>query len=131
MYGVADEIPIGIWYELLPQVDLTLNMLRQSNLSHNVSSHSHLTGPHGFNKIPFTPLECIVLIHNNPGKQLMWEPHSVNGFYVSTSRENYRCYTLQAKDTRSKSVSDIVFFKHKYITNMTVTPEDTVIQAEK
>ena len=71
MYGVADEIPIGIWYELLPQVDLTLNMLRQSNLSHNVSSHSHLTGPHGFNKIPFTPLECIVLIHNNPGKQLM------------------------------------------------------------
>ena len=29
----------------------------------------------------------------------------------------------------SKRVSDIVYFKHKHITNPTVTPEDAVVQA--
>ncbi len=33
------------------------------------------------------------------------------------------------KNTRSKRVSDTVHFKHKYITQPTLTPEDTIVKA--
>jgi hypothetical protein len=33
------------------------------------------------------------------------------------------------KKTRSERISDTVFFKHKYITHLTVTPADTIVKA--
>ena len=72
-----------------------------------------------------------MLIHGKPGKGLMRSPHAVNGWYVGTSIEHYRCYTMWGKDTRSNRVSYMVFFKIKYITNPTVTPEDAAVQAAK
>ena len=44
------------------------------------------------------------------------------------STERYHYYTVWIRETGAKIVSDTVYFKHKYITNPTVTPEDAVIQ---
>ena len=111
VFGVTDDFLLGIWDELIPLVELTLNLLRQSNVAPNVSVHAHLTWPHNFNKIPLEPLGWTVLIHNNPGKLLTWAPHYVNGWYVVTSREQYQCYMVWAKYTRSKRVSNTLFSK--------------------
>ena len=43
--------------------------------------------------------------------------------------EHYRCHKIYMKKTRSKRISDTVFFKHKYITQPTVTPADTIVKA--
>ena len=43
--------------------------------------------------------------------------------------EHYRCHKIYVKTTRSKRISDTVFFKHKYITQPTVTPADTIVKA--
>ena len=38
-------------------------------------------------------------------------------------------FNLFAKLTRAERVSDTVFFKHKYLTQPTVSPEDTIVAA--
>ena len=38
-------------------------------------------------------------------------------------------YIIHVKKTRSKRISDTVFFKHKHITQPTLTPIDTVVRA--
>jgi len=43
--------------------------------------------------------------------------------------EHYRCHKIYVKKTRSERISDTVFFKHKYITQPTVTPVDTIVKA--
>ena len=38
-------------------------------------------------------------------------------------------FNLFAKSTRVERVTDTVFFKHKYLTQPTVSPEDTIVAA--
>lgn len=44
------------------------------------------------------------------------------------SKHQYICHWILLKATRAKQISDTVFFKHKYITQSTLTPEDLVIK---
>ena len=43
--GKATSFPPTLWYRLLPQAKLTVNLLRQSNAGPNVSAYAHLSGP--------------------------------------------------------------------------------------
>ena len=38
-------------------------------------------------------------------------------------------FNIFAKTTRTERVSDTIFFKHKYITQPPVSPEDTIVAA--
>ena len=55
--------------------------------------------------------------------------NSVNGWYLHTSDEHYRCHEIYVKHIRSTRISDTVHFKHKHITTPTLTPEDTIVKA--
>ena len=55
--------------------------------------------------------------------------NSVDGWYLGTSDEHYRCHVIYVKHSRSKRISDTVHFKHKHITAPTLTPEDTIVKA--
>ena len=49
--GVAEDFPAYLWDRLLPQTGITLNLLRQSNTTPNVSAYAHLSGPFDYNKM--------------------------------------------------------------------------------
>ena len=44
------------------------------------------------------------------------------------SHEHYRCHVIYVKMTRSERVTDTVHFKHKHISQPTVTPEDIIVK---
>ena len=108
---------MNLWDKLLPQAEMTVNMLRQSNIAPNCSAYQYLYGPHDYNKMPLAPMRCAVLVHEKPGKRGSWDPHAVDGWYVGTSPEHYRCHKVWIKKTCAERVSDTVFFKHRYLTN--------------
>jgi hypothetical protein len=58
-----------------------------------------------------------------------WAERSIDGWYLGTSSEHYRCHIIHVKKTNSERISDTVFFKHKYITQPTLTKVDTVVRA--
>ncbi len=46
---------------------------------------------------------------------------------MKTSEEHYRTHVIFAKKTRAKRLADTVFFKHKYLTQPTITPADAIV----
>ncbi len=43
--------------------------------------------------------------------------------------EHHQCFHVYIVKTRATRISDTVFFKHQYITNLQITPETLVIKA--
>ena len=127
--GTAENFPLHLWDRLLPQAELTLNMLRQSKLVPKVSSYAHLYGQHDYNAHPLGPLGCAVEAHVMPGKRESFEPHSASGWYLGVSLEHYRCHDIYIKDTKGVRTCQTVYFKHKYLTMPTITKADAIIKA--
>jgi hypothetical protein len=64
--GVDPTFPPYLWDLLLPQVELTLNLLRQLTLNPRISAWEYFQGLFDFNKTPLGPVGCRVLIHAKP-----------------------------------------------------------------
>ena len=70
--GTADNFPPSLWDKLLPQTEITLNLLRQSNATPTVSTYAHLNGPFDYNKMPLAPMGCQVQVHEKTDKRGTW-----------------------------------------------------------
>ncbi len=66
--GVADDFPQNLWDRLLPQTEITLNLIRQSNAMPTVSAYAHLSGPFDYNKMLLAPMGCKAQIHEKTDK---------------------------------------------------------------
>ena len=127
--GVDATFPMNLWDKLLPQAELTLNLLRQSNSTPTVSAYAHLFGPFDFYRMPLAPLGCPVQVHEPPANRRTYAFHSKLGWNLGVSLEHYRCSRTWVKATQAERISETVFFKHKYITNPSVTHADVVVKA--
>ena len=124
--GVADDFPLYLWDRLLPQAEITLNLLRQSNATPTVSAYAHLCGPFDYNKMPLAPMGSKVQIHEATDKRGTCAYHSIDGWYFFTSPKHYRTHVCHAKATKSERLSDTVKF---FNDAPEVTPEDKLMQA--
>ncbi len=127
--GVADNFPPSLWDRLLPQTEITLNFLRQSNVLLNILAYAHLSGPFDYNKMPLAPMGCEVQVHKKADKQGTWAYHFVDGWYLSTSPDHYCTHLCHIKNTSSNQLLHTVHFKHKHITNPTLTHTDKIMRA--
>ncbi len=72
---------------------------------------------------------CVVQIDKRSEKRESWAFNLIDGWYLRTSPEHYQCHVIYVKKSRNERTSDMVHFKHKYITQPTLTPEDTIVKA--
>jgi hypothetical protein len=72
---------------------------------------------------------CAVQIHQGSERRASWAANAIDGWYLQTSPEHYRCHVIYVKQTKSERVSDTVFFKTKYITQPTLSRADIVSKA--
>ena len=127
--GVDDKFPLSLWCHLLEPAELTLNLLRKSNVTPKISAFAHVHGHHDYMKKPFAPLGCAVQSHVKPEDRRTWDARADAGYSLGTSMEHHRCYRVYITKTRATRISDTVFFQHQYITNPTISPESSVIAA--
>ncbi len=69
------------------------------------------------------------MAHDKPNRRKSFAQHCSKGWILGTSPEHYRCWEHWSKDTRTTRITATAFFKHKYITNPTVTPADAITSA--
>jgi hypothetical protein len=74
--------------------------------------------------MPLAPLGCTAQMHKAPTKCNTWAENT-----IQTLPKHYQCHIIYTKKTRSMRISDAVWFKHKYITQSTLTPVDTIVKA--
>ena len=60
------NFPIQEWDRLLPQCDITLNILRSSRRQPNLSAYAANFGNFNFNQTPLAPPVTHVLVHETP-----------------------------------------------------------------
>ena len=109
MCGVAKDFPMNLWDCLIPQAELTCNILHQSNVAPKVAAQAYAFGPHDSNRMPLAPMVCAVQIHEKTSKSKTWGVHSVDGWYLQTHPHHYRCFEVWSKHTGTERISDIVF----------------------
>jgi hypothetical protein len=127
--GVANNFPPNLWDWLLPQTEITINLIRQSNTTPNILAYAHLSGPFNYNKMPLAPMGCEAQVHEKTNKGGTWAYHLVDGWHLFTSPEHYCTHNCYIKHTKSRRLSNTVQFQHKRITNPSITQANKVMHA--
>jgi hypothetical protein len=127
--GLPPAFPHYLWNLLLPQTELTLNLLGQSSVTPNMFAWEHFNGPFDYNATPLLPLGCPVITHNKLATCCTWDFCGSDGFYVGVSLEHYFCHCIIKAKTKSLYISDTVNVCHHYLTIPTVTPANTIVHS--
>ncbi|KAI2506705.1 Reverse transcriptase (RNA-dependent DNA polymerase) [Fragilaria crotonensis] len=125
--SVDKNFPLHLWDKLLPQAELTLNLLRGSRINPKLSAHAQLHGAVDFNRTPIAPPGIRVLVHVKPAERTTWSPHGADGWYTGPALESYRCYTVWLWDTRATRVCDTLSWFPTKITMPLASSNDLIL----
>jgi hypothetical protein len=104
-----------LWDRLLPQADITLNLLRTSRLHPQLSAAAHYHGLVDYNKTAFVPPGCKIVAHEKPDKRQTWAPHKQHGYSLGPAIHHYRCQNVYISTTASERIVDsLELFPHNY-----------------
>ena len=103
----ADDLPLGLWDELLPQAELCLNHLIPYPSNTTISAYAGLhSGAFDFAAHPIAPAGSRVVVHDKPAIRASWAPHGTHGYYLGPAQSHYRCYRVWTTSSRSIRISD-------------------------
>jgi hypothetical protein len=113
--SVDPTFPLHLWDKLLPQAEITLNLLRTSRLHPQLSAAAHFHGLVDYNKTVFAPPGCKIIAHKKPGKRRTWAPHGQHGYSLGPAVHHYQCQHVYIFSTASERVIDTLeFYPHNY-----------------
>ena len=69
---VAGDFSYHLWGLLLPQSELTHNLLQQSSVNLDILAWEHYNGAFNCDVTPLVTLGTCVIAYNTPGKWLSW-----------------------------------------------------------
>ena len=127
--GMDPKFSLNLWYKLLPQTQITLNLLRNSRVNPLLSAYCQIWGNFDFNQKNLAPLGTKLLVHIKPKVRESWAPRATNAWYIGPALPHYRCYLIWIIDTNTERISDsIAWFPH--YTNIPVyTNQSTILSA--
>jgi hypothetical protein len=125
------DFPLQLWDRLLPQAEITLNLLRASRTQPNKSAYEVMFGPYDYNSHPLMPPGTKIVIHEKPGQRASWDPHGKQGWYIGPALEHYRCHRCHISTTNAERISKTVDFFHCIDPIPKITAQEaTIIAAE-
>ncbi|KAL7503146.1 LOW QUALITY PROTEIN: hypothetical protein ACHAXN_000974, partial [Cyclotella atomus] len=123
--GISKSFPNYLWDKLLPQTELTLNLLRQLHLAPPMSAWEYYNNaPFNFEAAPICPCSCPVIIHNKPNKHASMAFRGHDSFNIGPALSHYCCFQVVDADTKALVISDTVEFQHDYLESPKVSYED-------
>jgi hypothetical protein len=113
--SVDPTFPLHLWDRLLPQAEITLNLLRTSRLHPQLSAAAHFHGLVDYNKTSFATPGCKIIAHEIPGKRRTWAARGKHGYSLGPAMHHYRCQNIYISATASERiVYTLEFFPHNY-----------------
>jgi hypothetical protein len=113
--SVDPSFPLHLWYRLLPQAEIMLNLLRTSRLHPQLSVAAHFNGLVDYKKTAFALPGCKKSAHEKPGKWRKWAPHGQHGYSLGPATHHYQCQNVYITATASERiVATLNFFPHNY-----------------
>jgi hypothetical protein len=110
---VDPEFPAHLWDRILPQAEITLNLLRSSRLHPQLSAATHYHGLIYYNKTAFGPPGCKIIAHEKPSQRRTWAAHGQPGWSLGPAMNHYMCQNVYITATASEIIVDTLeFFPH-------------------
>ena len=125
------NFPLSNWCRLLPQAELTVNLLRASRLNPKLSAYAQLEGTFDFTRTPLAPPGTRVIIHEKPTNRQTWAPHGTDGWYLGPALNHYQCYRVWVPRTHAERIVDTILFFPKAVALPELTHKDAAIQATR
>jgi hypothetical protein len=113
--SVDPTFPLHLWDRLLPQAEITLNLMRTSRLHPQLSAAAHFHGLLDYNKTAFAPPGCKIIAHEKPGKRRTWARHGQHGYSLGPAMHQYRCQNVDISSTASERIVDTLDSSHTII----------------
>jgi hypothetical protein len=123
------SFPVRLWDKLIPQAELTLNLLRTSRINPRLSAHAQIHGIFDFNRTPLAPPGTRVLLHETPDNHTSWAPHGKEAWYVGPTLEHYHCYQFYVPDTNGLRIMSTAEFFPEYTKMPTLSSADLASNA--
>ena len=123
------NFPLHLWCRILPQVQLILNLLRNSNTMPHLSAECHLNGPFDYNKTLLAPFGSYCVIHESPAVRKSWDNHAQSGWYLGPAQNHHRCFNAYLPSTKSTRISDTAEFFHSACKMPPISNNDAIIEA--
>jgi hypothetical protein len=108
--SVDPDFPLHLWDRLLPQAEMTLNLLHKSRQHPQLSAAAHYHGMVYYNKTAFSQPGCKIIAHEKPSQRLTWAPHGQHGYYLGPAIHQYRCQNVYISSTASDRIFDTLDF---------------------
>eukprot|EP00957_Ditylum_brightwellii_P019003 1430359-Ditylum_brightwellii.AAC.1 len=115
------EFPINFWCSLIPQANITLNLLQPCCINPALSAQTAMHGEFHFESTPMAPPGTKALIHIKPNKRASWGFHADNAWYIKV---------LMHK-TAAQRITDTVCFQHHAVQIPQITPAERIEKATK
>jgi hypothetical protein len=64
LHGCDNKFPARLWCQIIPQVIMTLNMLRRSQINPKLSTYTQIFGVFDYNRTPLAPIGTRTIKHN-------------------------------------------------------------------
>ena len=126
---VDPNFPLSEWDRLIPQANITLNLLRTARTNPKLSAYAYLYGNFDFTATPLAPPGTKLVAHIDPTNRGTWELNGEVGWYVGPAMDHYRCITAYFLRTRTTRICDTVTFSPHEVAFPRVTLKDQLIQA--
>ena len=110
LYTCDPNFPFREWDRLLPQCDITINLLRSARRNPSLSAYAALLGNFDLNRTPMAPPGTKVIIHEKSNNRKSWAGHGTEAWYIGPSLEHYRCFKCYVPATFSERNADTVQF---------------------
>ena len=91
---VGNMLPMHLWFHLIKQSQIKLNLLRYSISEPKLSAEMALEGNYDFIKPPPAPEVTKVIIHEKLGQQKSWYSYGVEVWYLIPDMQHYRFHTV-------------------------------------
>ena len=128
--GVHPDFPLHLWCKLLPQTELTLNIVRPCRFNPKLSAYEALEGNFSYNHTPLAPLGAKVIAHDTPQQRATWAPHGHYGWLIGPAMEHYRCFTVYNPKTRGTSIVNTFHWSESNrFSAPRITPEEQIVTA--
>jgi hypothetical protein len=73
-----------------------------------MSVYAQLNGNFDFNRTPLAPPGTLIITHYKPDQRASWDPHGLDGYYLGSDLDHYRCYQVHLTKTKGTRIVDTV-----------------------
>ena len=122
------QFPLNLWDRLIPQAQMTLNMLRPSKANPTISAYQQIFGKFDLNSTPIGPPGIKACIHLKTNQRQTFGPRALECWYIGPSMKHYRCMTFYNPHGGERISDTAVLYPHNS-TRPQWTRMDAIIKA--